>query len=186
MEVQGGPGWLYTERYDVLAKSEGSAAGQSAAPMLQTLLEERFKVKVHKETKSSAVYLLAAANGGPKLQPAKAGSCIEMDPNNIRRPVPPKTGETMPNYCGMGRARSNGSLMVTDWYGVSMAELTGRVLTSAVDLPVVDKTGLTQRFDVHIQYVPDRHTTGPVTLNGVVTELPGAVDPTADPPFSRR
>jgi uncharacterized protein (TIGR03435 family) len=80
----------------------------------------------------------------------------------------------MLNYCGMGRARSNGSLMVADWYGVSMAELAGRMLTSAVDLPVVDKTGLTQRFDVHIQYFPDRHTTGPVTLNGVVTDLPAA------------
>ncbi len=73
MEVQGGPGWLDTERYDVFAKSESSAAGQSAAPMLQTLLEERFKVKVHKEAKSSAVYLLTSANGGPKLQPGESG-----------------------------------------------------------------------------------------------------------------
>jgi alpha-L-fucosidase 2 len=58
MEVEGIPEWFDTERYDVLAKSEGSTAGQSAAPMLQTLLEERFKVKVHKGTKSSAVYIL--------------------------------------------------------------------------------------------------------------------------------
>jgi uncharacterized protein (TIGR03435 family) len=181
MEVQGGPGWLDTERYDVLAKSEGSAAGQPTAPMVQTLLEERFKVKVHKETKSSAVYILTAANGGPKLQPAKAGSCIEMDLNNLLPPVPPKSGEKMPNYCGMGRARSSGSLMVADWYGVSMAELAGRLLSSAAGLPVVDQTGLTQRFDVHIEFVPD-HITGPVTLNGVVTDLPAAAaDPTAGP-----
>ncbi len=182
IEVQGGPGWLDTERYDVLAKSEVSAAGRSAAPMLQKLLEERFKVKVHKEIKNSAVYILTAANGGPKLQSAKAGSCIEMDLNNIRPPAPPKTGQTIPNYCGMGRARSNGSLMVADWYGVSTAELAGRMLISAVDLPVVDQTGLTQRFDVHIEYVPDRHTTGPVTLNGVVRDLPTvSPDPTAGP-----
>ncbi len=182
MEVQGGPSWLDTERYDIFAKSEGSAAGQPAAPMLQTLLEERFKVKVQKETKSSAVYILTVTNGGPKLQPAKAGSCIEMDLNNLRPPAPPKAGETMPNYCGMGRTRSNGSLMVADWYGVSMEELAGRMLISAVDLPVVDQTGLTQRFDVHIEYVPDRHVTGPVTLNGVATDLPPAAsDPTAGP-----
>ena len=179
MEVQGGPGWLDTDRYDVLAKSEGSAA---AAPMVQTLLEERFKVKVHKETKSSAVYILTAANGGPKLQPAKVGSCIEMDLNNLLPPMPPKSGEKMPNYCGMGRARSSGSLIVADWYGVSMAELAGRLLSSAADLPVVDQTGLTQRFDVHIEYVPDRHITGSVTLNGVVTDLPAAAaDPMAGP-----
>ena len=83
-----------------LAKSEDGAAGQSAAPMLQTLLEQRFKVKVHKGTKSSAVYILTVANGGPKLQPSKTGSCIEMDLNNIRPPAPPRNGETMPNYCG--------------------------------------------------------------------------------------
>jgi uncharacterized protein (TIGR03435 family) len=76
IDVQGGPGWLDTERYDVLAKSEGSAAGQTAAPMLQTLLEERFKVKVHKETKSSAVYILTAAHGGPKLQMAKEEAAL--------------------------------------------------------------------------------------------------------------
>lgn len=182
MEVQGGPGWLDTERYDVLAKSVGSAAGQPVAPMVQTLLEERFKVKVHKETKSFAVYTLTAANDGPKLQPAKAGSCIEIDLNNLLPPAPPKSGEKMPNYCGMGRARSSGPLMVADWYGVSMAELAGRLLSSAVDLPVVDQTGLTQRFDVHIEYVPDRHMTGSVTLNGVVTDRPAAAaDPTAGP-----
>jgi uncharacterized protein (TIGR03435 family) len=135
MEVQGGPGWLDTERYDILAKSESSAAGQSAAPMLQTLLEERFKLKVHKEARSSAVYLLTVANGGSKLQSAKAGSCIEIDLNDIRPPAPPRPGETMPNYCGMGRARSTGSLMVADWNGVSMAELAGRMLTNEVDLP---------------------------------------------------
>jgi uncharacterized protein (TIGR03435 family) len=105
-----------------------------------------------------------------------------MDLNNLLPPMPPKSGEKMPNYCGMGRARSSGSLMVADWYGVSMAELAGRLLSFEADLPVVDQTGLTQRFDVHIEYVPDRHITGPVTLNGVVTDRPAAAaDPTAGP-----
>jgi len=182
MEVQGGASWLDTERYEVLAKSEGSAAGQSVAPMLQTLLEERFTVKVHKETRSSAVYLLTVAKDGPRLQPAKPGSCLEMDLNNMQRPAPPAPGETRPLYCGMGRLGSNGSLTLADWNGVSMAELAGRMLTGAVDLPVVDQTGLTQRFDVHLEYVPNRQMTGPVTLNGVATDLPEAAsDPAAGP-----
>jgi uncharacterized protein (TIGR03435 family) len=179
IEVEGGPGWLDTERYDVFAKSEG-ATGQSAAPMLQTLLETRFKLKVHREARSSAVYLLTAASGGPKLQPAKAGNCIEMDLNDIRPPAPPKAGETMPSYCGMGRATSKGPLMSADWYGVSMAELAGRMLAGAVDLPVVDRTGLAQRFDVHLEYIPERHIAGAVTLNGAPVDLPAAAsDPAA-------
>jgi uncharacterized protein (TIGR03435 family) len=88
----------------------------------------------------------------------------------------------MPNYCGMGRPKRNGSLTFADWYGVSMAELAGRMLTYAVDLPVVDRTGLTQRFDVHIEYVPNPDRAGLATLNGVVTDLPAAAsDPTAGP-----
>jgi uncharacterized protein (TIGR03435 family) len=178
MEVQGGPGWLDTDRYDILAKSEDNATAQSAAPMLQTLLEQRFKVKVHKEPRDSSVYILTVAKGGPKLQPTKEGSCTPMDLNNIQPPARPKPGEPMPRYCGMGGGRGSLGLWVADWYGVSMAELAGRMLTSYVDRPVVDQTGLAERFDVHIEFVPER-TSGPVTLNGVVTpDLPA---PSADP-----
>jgi uncharacterized protein (TIGR03435 family) len=180
MEVEGGPVWLDTEKYDVFAKSETAAAGQAPAPMLQTLLETRFKLKLHKEARTSAAYILTVAHGGSKLQPAKAGSCIEMDLSNIRHPAPAKPGEAMPNYCGMGRATNKGSLMIADWFGVSMAELAGRMLASAVDLPVVDQTGLTERFDVHVEYVPERHIGGPVTLNGVPADLPPS-DPAAGP-----
>jgi uncharacterized protein (TIGR03435 family) len=105
-----------------------------------------------------------------------------MDLSNIQPPAPPKAGETMPNYCGMGRIRNRGPLMVADWYGVSMEELAGRMLSGTVNLPVVDQTGLKQRFDVHIEYVPERHISGPVTLNGVLTDsVVAASDPTAGP-----
>jgi uncharacterized protein (TIGR03435 family) len=170
MEVQGGPGWLDTDRYDVLAKSESNAIAQSVAPMLQTLLEERFNVKVHKEARDSSVYILTVADGGPKLQPTKEGSCSPMDLNNLQPPKRPKPGEPMPRYCGAGGQRtSKGSRSAEDWYGVTMSELAGRMLPGKVDLPVVDKTGLAERFDVHIEFVHEYHVSGPVTLNGVVT-----------------
>jgi uncharacterized protein (TIGR03435 family) len=60
-----------------------------------------------------------------------------------------------------------------------MAELAGRMLSSYVEQPVVDQTGLTGRFDVHIEFVPDYRRSGPVTLNGVVT--PDVAAPPADP-----
>jgi uncharacterized protein (TIGR03435 family) len=154
MEALGGPGWLDTDRYDILAKSEGNApAGQSAAPMLQTLLEDRFKVKVHKEARDSSVYILTVAKGGAKLQASQDGSCTPLDLSNLGL-EPPKQG-------------------------VTMAELAGRMLSSYVEQPVVDQTGLTGRFDVHIEFVPDYRRSGPVTLNGVVT--PDVAAPPADP-----
>jgi uncharacterized protein (TIGR03435 family) len=169
MEAEGGPGWLDTDRYDILAKSEGSTAAQSAAPMLRTLLEERFKVKVHKEARNSSVYILTVAKGGPKLQPTKEGRCTAMDLNNLQPPIPPKPGEPRPRYCGMGEGRGSGPLMVFDWYGVSMAEFAGRMLSNYVELPVVEQTGLTERFDLHIEFAPEYPRSGPVTLNGVRT-----------------
>jgi uncharacterized protein (TIGR03435 family) len=187
MQVVGGPNWLDTDRYDVLAKSEGNASdAQSAAPMLQALLEERFKVKVHKEARDSSVYTLTVAQGGPKLQPSKEGSCTPLNLNNLG-PTPPKPGESMPRYCGAGGQQTrSGSLFVADWYGVTMSELAGRMLPGNVDLPVVDKTGLAGRFDVHIEFAPDYSRSGPVTLNGVVMpDVPApSVDPTGPSIFS--
>jgi len=179
MEVQGGPGWLDTDRYEILAKSEDNAPAQSAAPMLRTLLEERFKVKVHKEARDSSVYILTVAKGGPKLQPTKEGSCTPMDLNNIQPPTRPKPGESRPRFCGMGGGTQKEGRLVQDWYGVSMAELAGRMLATFVDLPVVDQTRLAERFDVHIEFIPDYRGMGPATLNGVpAPDLPA---PSADP-----
>jgi uncharacterized protein (TIGR03435 family) len=64
-----------------------------------------------------------------------------------------------------------------------MSELAGRMLVGTVDLPVVDQTELTGRFDIHIEFVPEYYPAGPITLNGVVTpDLPApAIDPTAGP-----
>ena len=185
MDVQGGPGWLDADRYDVLAKSEGNGAALSATPMLQTLLEDRFKVKVHKEVRNSPVYILTVANGGIKLQPTKEGSCTPIDLNNLQPPMLPKPGEPMPRYCGLGgRRTSNGSLTVEDWYGVTMSEFAGRMLPGNLDLPVVDKTALAERYDVHIEFVREYYMSGPVKLNGVDVPTPPAGDSAGPSIFS--
>lgn len=180
MEVEGGPGWLDSDRYDVLAKSEGNSGALPAVPMLQALLEERFKVKVHKEARDSSVYLLTAASGGIKLHPIKEGSCTPIDLNNLQPPVPPKPGEPVTRQCGGGTQRtSDGSLL--DWYGVTMPELAGRMLPGAVDRPVVDQTRLSERFDIHIEYVRENHMSRPVTLNGVDVALPPPAETSSGP-----
>jgi uncharacterized protein (TIGR03435 family) len=185
MDVQGGPGWLDADRYDVLAKSEGNDAALSVTPMLQTLLEDRFKVKVHKGVRNFPVYILTVANGGIKLQPTKEGGCTPIDLNNLQPPMLPKPGEPMPRYCGLGgRRTSNGSLTVEDWYGVTMSELASRMLLGDVDLPVVDNTALAERFDVHIEFVREYHMSGPVALNGVDVPMPPVGDSSGPSIFS--
>jgi len=58
--------------------------------------------------------------------------------------------------------------LVQDWYGVTMAEFAGRMISSHVDRPVIDKTRLTGRYDVHLEFVPDDMPgAGAARLNGV-------------------
>ena len=64
-----GPAWIVAEdRYDIIAKASGPATNDQMRPMLQTLLLERFKMKVHRETRQLPVYVLLPGKG-----PAKTG-----------------------------------------------------------------------------------------------------------------
>ena len=60
-EISGGPGWADSEGYDITARAAESNIGiDELRPMLQTLLEDRFELKVHRETKEVPVYVLIA------------------------------------------------------------------------------------------------------------------------------
>ncbi len=69
-----GPDWLDTQRYDVAAKLPPNTTQQQFALMLQSLLADRFKLKVHREQKELPVYALSVAGGGPKLKESAAGA----------------------------------------------------------------------------------------------------------------
>jgi len=63
-QLSGGPGWASTDRYDISAKAATGASFEEMRPMLQTLLEERFQLTLHRESKASPVYLLVVGKGG--------------------------------------------------------------------------------------------------------------------------
>ena len=166
IEVTGGPHWIDTDHYDISAKAAGGAAGpQMMGPMLQALLEDRFQVKVHMGSQDGPAYALTVLKDNPKLQRTKEGSCVPIDLTNMLTAPAVKPGDPRPT-CGVGRPRnSNGVTSVSDWYGMTMAEFAGRMLSGVVDRPVIDKTALTGQFDIHIEFVRD-HTTGGAMLNG--------------------
>jgi uncharacterized protein (TIGR03435 family) len=178
MQVLNGPSWIDTDRYSISAKPEAKASpAEMLGPMLQTLLEDRFNLKVHKEPRDTPVYELTVAEQNPKLRPSKDGDCTPIDLTNLSD-AGPKPGDPAPKNCGGGRMRMSGDVMSADWDGVTMAELAGRMLTSYVDRPVVDQTGLTGRFNVHLEFVPPRPQ-GPIFLNGqeMPAPAPGAEAP---------
>jgi uncharacterized protein (TIGR03435 family) len=155
LDAVGGPGWLDTEWYQVSAKAQGKpSVAQMMGPMLQALLEDRFQLKAHMESRQSPVYALTVARTG-KLVPTKEGTCVAMDLNNMPAPDPSLPA---PKYCGGPSMKvSAGGLLVLDVPGVAMEEFAGRLLATYVgrpiiDRPVVDRTGLTGRFDIHLEF----------------------------------
>ena len=76
-QIVGGPAWIDSERYAIEAKADGNASRAEIFLMLQSLLEDRFQLKIHRETRELPVYALVPARGGLKLPPPKEGSCVE-------------------------------------------------------------------------------------------------------------
>jgi uncharacterized protein (TIGR03435 family) len=151
--IEGAPGWIDSERYRINAKAEGPASpGMMRGPMLQALLEDRFQVKVHRETRETSVYALGVAKNGLKIQPTPEGSCSPRDLTEIQGP--PGPGQNP--WCGTLRAmisRTSGR-RTFDGVGMTLAELSQRLATSA-GRPVIDKTGIAGMFDFHLQFAPD-------------------------------
>jgi uncharacterized protein (TIGR03435 family) len=171
--VVGGPAWLDTDRFDISAKTEGRASTtQMIGPMLQTLLEERFQLKVHTEPRESQVYTLTIAKGGPKLTPAKEGGCVPLDLNNpdqwVNRGGVP---------CGLPKmGMKTAGITTLEINGVTMEEFAGRSLAAQAGRPVIDKTGLTGRYDLRLEFTRDL-ATGPIRLNGADQTAPPPSDP---------
>ena len=85
LEIEGAPGWLNAERYQIDAKAAGTPSyAVMAGPMMQALFEERLKLKAHRETRNVPVYELTGTRAGPNLQRSESELCgmavrIQMD-----------------------------------------------------------------------------------------------------------
>jgi uncharacterized protein (TIGR03435 family) len=147
--ISGGPWWLDSDRYTIDAKVEqGVNTEMMKGPMMQALLEDRFRLKLHKEAKEIHVFELTVGAKLPTLRPAKEGGCIAYERNDP--PPDPGPGGRSPVICGVIRKSASGGFDVP---GVTMADLCRR-LSAYVDRDIVDKTGITGAFDVHLDLLP--------------------------------
>jgi uncharacterized protein (TIGR03435 family) len=160
------PDWMGSSRYNITAKAQGETPmDQMFGPMLQVLLEDRFQLKVHPDTRELPVYTMTVANGGLKIRATKEGGCIPLDLSHADQPSP--------NFCGRMTSTANGVHVTDDAYGMSMAEIASRLLANRLDRPVIDKTGLAGLFDAHLEFARDTTVTTP--------DNPGAPADTAAP-----
>ena len=107
IRVVGGPSWLDTDVYNIAAKTDTRVTtADIMGPMLRSLLEDRFQLKVHKEPRETSVYELAISGAKLNLQSIKDGDCTPIDLTNLTL-APHRSGETMPKYCGGSRGKPN-------------------------------------------------------------------------------
>jgi len=154
-QVSGGAGWVGTERFDVMAKAERTASDgpedlakmtdqqrktirDQIAERLRALLADRFQLVVHKETKEQPIYALVVSKNGAKLKEAKVV-------------------EGARQGMSMNRSRVEGFAAPMEMLGPTLSAVTGR--------PVVDKTGLTGKYDFVLEWTPDLGAAGPDGAN---------------------
>jgi uncharacterized protein (TIGR03435 family) len=168
--VSGGPAWIYSDLYSINATADGKASeALMEGPMLQALLEDRFKLKLHRVSREIPAYALSVAKSGAKLQPFKAG-CVPVDFTKLPAPPPP-AGQKNCNAMVGGRSGPNTTLeaqaITLDYF----SKLLGLVL----DRPVIDKTGLSGKFDFHLSFLVDETTPGALrTEFGQSSDVPPA------------
>jgi uncharacterized protein (TIGR03435 family) len=157
-QISGGPKWIESERFDIVGTAPGvpdSLRGTFPSPvlaMLRSLLEDRFQLKTHVETKEVPLFalVLARADGtlGPRLRRRtidciSAASALERK-DELFDPTPPER-----RICG-GKA-GPGTLIVNGATMNNLAQGLARQVPG-VDRVVVDRTGLIGTFDVDLTW----------------------------------
>jgi uncharacterized protein (TIGR03435 family) len=159
--LSGEPVWVdsfnYLYRIDAQA-DPGTSLATLEGPMLQSLLADRFGLKVRRVTRESPMYALKVAKGGAKLLPSNQQSCrggvsirgrTPLLTSIAARTVPLLPGQI--NNCGPYPVWSSLQYETLAGEAMSMADLC-RLLENPLARPVIDKTGIGGKFDFHLKF----------------------------------
>jgi uncharacterized protein (TIGR03435 family) len=145
-QVTGGPGWLDSDKYDIVAKADTTKemSRDEVKPYVQALLADRFRLKFHRETREGTVYSLTVAKNGPKLKEHANGGAS-----------------------GIGTSTDAGTATISGT-GVTMARLAEH-LGGQAGRPVIDNTGLKGEYDFRLEWATEQNSAS--TLPSVFTAL---------------
>ena len=148
-QLVGAPAWIATDRFDVVAKAPeaGASTGQpNALPgMVRGLLRDRFRLQVHTEMRDMPAYALVISRRDGKLGPKLHESTIDCAVNGAPTNTDPD------RFCGI---RAVGGII--NGLAVPVAQLAGNLSGyPAIDRQVIDRTGLTGRYDFRLEYSPE-------------------------------
>jgi uncharacterized protein (TIGR03435 family) len=166
-QIVDAPGWVATDRYDIIAKApEGVATAEAMRPLMRALLAERFGLKTHTEKREMPVYALVRAKADGSLGPnirQVATDCAAQTPT-APATAPASTDEWP---CGFVTF-SPGSLYLG---GYPMTEVT-RLLSTIVGRTIIDETGISGPVQFRLQYQRGRGASPPAAPAGAVDENP--------------
>ena len=148
--ISGGPAWVDSDHYDILAEAPGGVRPslEEQMSMLRNLLADRFQLKFHRERKEFPIYALTVARGGSRLRESAAS------PDASPEGPPPLVFTIAPDIVRLpGR-------------NATTAELASVLQRAALDRPVVDNTGLSGRYDFDLEFTPDESVFAGLGLTG--------------------
>jgi len=150
-----GPEWIGSQRFDISAKLPDGAKSEQVPDMVQTLLADRFQMKMHRETRDFPVYALIVGKGGSKMKespPEVSTESGDAGKDDVSVTASPGRGGATVN---MGKRGS---------FSVSSNRIEGKKMTMAgaaetlarfADRPIVDMTGLKGNYDFALEFSPD-------------------------------
>jgi uncharacterized protein (TIGR03435 family) len=155
-QLSGGPGWLNSDHYDIVARAQDNPSPPQTMVMVRTLLEERFKLVTHRVTRDLPVYALVIARNDGALGPRFRKAVIEE--------CPPRAGAVgsaagaVPDFrnppCGLVLFGPGPSGRGATGRTIPIAEFVKR-LAPIVSRPIIDRTKLDGRFDLDLDFTPD-------------------------------
>ena len=180
-QLQGGPSWMRTDRFDIVAKLDGDppfVPMSSAEPdplmlAMRTLLADRFRLAVHWETQEMPIYALVLARADRKLGPNMHPAAVDCAAITGGVPAAARAGQiTNPNTadhvaCGM---RNNAGRFQ---FGGNPMSVFANGLANQVARTVVDRTGLSGNWDFEFTFTPERFR----QVRSTGADLPPDVDP---------
>jgi uncharacterized protein (TIGR03435 family) len=165
--LRNAPPWVTSDWYTIDAETDNPVANGPTGPnseaermlklMLQRVLDDRFRLKTHRETEPVPMYNLTVAKGGLKMKPMESGGCIPRDLSKgvmTSEMFPPNATPLCTNWLHM-----NGPDWKLDGAGQTLANLAAH-LSNALNRHVFDKTGVTDLFTYHLQFAHDDSTPG--------------------------
>ena len=165
--IIGGPAWLDSDRFDILATAPTAAAGEAIRSMLRALLEERFSLAMHGETREMPIYVFKIARTDGRLGPHLRRSTTDCG----GRSSAVVSGRVQ---CGILVSQGPGSASLRG--GAATMENFVRLLGDFLDRPVTDESGLAGSFDLELQFTALRSSTPGAATPGASAPTPAADD----------